>query len=335
MSTKPDADVPNESNLNKAQKFVRFLELLQVNDGVTAADMMTRFGLDDRTLRRYLSDLRDLNLPIHSEGRGANRRLWIDPSYRRQGVQLSLLELVSLHFGRTLFNFLEGTGFAQDMDDALERLSTLAGDRSAQLAEDLERKFMAVPEHAKDHTRTAEIVDDILSALLYQNPARAFYARLTGPTRQYVLHPYTLVTFRQGLYLFALDVESDKIKTYAIDRFRAFERVRNEHFELPEDYDPQALVRDAFGIIGGQVKDVVLSFRRSTAPYIRERIWHRSQVMEADRDGGLILRMRVGISPELVNWIMSFGPGVKVHSPPELADQVRRLHKEAIGVHDS
>jgi predicted DNA-binding transcriptional regulator YafY len=320
----------DESKLNKSQKFVRIIELLQGSEGISAAELMARFELDDRTLRRYLADMRDLELPILSEGRGGKRRLWIDASYRRQGVQLSLLELVSLHFGRTLFDFLSGTGFTQDMDDALERLSTLAGDRSAKLTKDLDRKFMAVPEHAKDHTRTADTVDDILTALLYQNPARAFYARLTGPTRQYLLHPYTLVTFRQGLYLFALDVESNKIKTYAIDRFRAFERVRSEHFEFPEGYDPKELVRDAFGIIGGQVKDVVLSFRRSAAPYIRERVWHHSQVMEADRDGGVVLKMRVGMSPELTNWIMSFGPGVKVLAPPDLADLIRRLHKEAL-----
>lgn len=320
----------DEKLLNKSQKFVRIIELLQTNEGISAAELMERFGLDDRTLRRYLADMKDLELPLHSEGRGTKRRLWIDASYRRQGVQLSLLELVSLHFGRTLFDFLAGTGFTEDMDDALERLSTLAGDRSAQLTENIGRKFMAVPEHAKDHTRTADTVDEILTALLYQNPARAFYARLTGPTRQYVLHPYTLVTFRQGLYLFALDVESNKIKTYAVDRFRAFNRIKGEHFNFPDDYEPEALVRDAFGIIGGQVKDVVLSFRRSAAPYIRERIWHHSQVMDTDQDGGVVLKMRVGMSPELTNWIMSFGPGVKVLSPPDLADLVRRLHKEAL-----
>ena len=31
---------------------------------------------------------------------------------------------------------------------------------------------------------------------------------------------------------------------------------------------------------------VVLRFRRSAAPYIRERIWHHSQVMDTGRDGG-------------------------------------------------
>lgn len=320
----------DDTKLNKSQKFVRVLELLQRHEGVTASELMSRFELDDRTLRRYLSNLRDIELPIHSEGRGARRRLWMDPNYRRQGVQLSLLELVSLHFGRTLFDFLKGTSFAQDMDDALERLSTLSGDRSARLTQHLSRKFMAVPEHAKDHRQTSEVVDDILTALLYQNPARAFYARLTGPTRQYLLHPYTLVTFRQGLYLFALDVEQDKIKTFALDRFRAFERDRHEHFEFPESYSPEELVKDAFGITGGPVKDVVLRFRRSAAPYIRERIWHHSQVMDTGRDGGVILRMRVGLAPELTSWIMGFGPGVQVLSPPELADQIRRLHKEAL-----
>ena len=290
---------------------------------------MTRFDMDDRTLRRYLYDLRELDLPIRSEGRGEDRRQWIDPSYQRQGVQLSLLELVSLQFGRTLFDFLEGTAFAQDMDDALVRLSTLAGDKNRELTANLNQKFMAIAEHAKDHTHTSDTVDDILSALLYQNPAKAFYAKITGPTRRYLLHPYTLVTFRQALYLFALDTENQRIKTFAVDRFRGFERLRKERFEFPTDYDPATLVKDAFGIISGTVQDVVLRFRRTTSPYIRERIWHHSQTLQPAADGGLTLRMHVGIAPELISWIMGFGPGVQVISPPQLAEQIRRLHKEA------
>ena len=62
----------DEVELNKSQKFVRILEALQEPGGSNVYDLMTRFGLDDRTMRRYISDLRDLGLPLESEGR--NRR---------------------------------------------------------------------------------------------------------------------------------------------------------------------------------------------------------------------------------------------------------------------
>jgi len=320
----------DEKHLNKAQRLVRITELMQQGSGVTAAQLMARFDLDDRTLRRYISDLQGLDLPLRTEGRGAGRRFWIDASYRRAGVKLTLLELVSLHFGRNLFNFLQGTGFAQDMDEALETLSTLGVDMGKVISADLDRKFMAVPEHRKDHSDHSEMLDEVLTALLYQNPVKAHYARLSGPMRTYTLHPYTLATFRQGLYLFALDVDVGRIKTYALDRFHHFERVRREHFQLPADYHPSQVIEHAFGIIDGPIADVVLEFNRRAAPYIRERIWHHTQQTKPLSGGGVRLEMKLGIAHELVSWILGFGPDVRVVGPEALARQVRQLHEEAI-----
>lgn len=319
----------DDANLNKSQKFVRILELLQDPGGANAYDLMARFSLDDRTLRRYIADLRALGLPLELEGRGPERRMWVSASYRRQRVQVSLLEMISLKFGRSAFKFLEGTGFAEDMDDALEVFSTLGG-ASIESAGDLDRKFIAVPEHRKDHTRDADLIDSVLSAVVYQNPAVAFYAKVGGTTKRYSLEPLTLAIYKQGLYLFARDLDADgRIKTFAIERFRSFQRARGEHFDYPDDYDPSALFDHSFGIIGGTPQQVSLRFHRRVAPYIRERVWHQSQAVEDLSDGGLCISMSVGVGPELVSWILSFGPDVRVEGPDDLKLRIRRLHAEA------
>ena len=321
-----------ERELNKSQKMVSLLSRMAEAGGITAEDAIETFDLDERTLRRYLSDFRGIDVPVRDDGRGADRTLSLDPSWGRKGVQLSLLEWVSLHFGRSLFDFLKGTGFAEDMDDALERISAWSGGASGQeagLVEHLDRKFIAVPEHAKDHTRDADIIDDILTALLRQNPVEALYARVGGPVRTYRLQPYTLAHWRQGLYLFALDVDEGRIKTFAVDRFRAFSRNRKETFAYPDDFDPSALVADCFGIIGGRLEDVRLEFSRSVAPYVRERVWHHSQRVEPVGEGAIEVSLRVGLSPELEAWVLGFGPNVRVLAPDGFRDRVRRLHHEA------
>jgi len=319
------------TRLNKSQKFVRVLSDMQDPEGVLADDLIERYDLDDRTLRRYLSDLRAIDVPIQDEGRGSDRLLRLDPSFGRKGVQLTLLEMVSLRFGRTLFDFLEGTGFAEDMDDALDRISTWSGAKgiSGNMVTHLDRKFIAIPEHAKDHTQDAEIIDEILTALLRQNPVDVMYARVGGQLRSYSLLPLTLAHWRQGLYLFARDLEADMIKTFAVDRFRVFKRQRGEQFVYPEDFDPKAIVEDCFGIIGGPVTQVRLRFSRAVAPYVKERTWHASQVVSPIAGGDIEVTMRVGISPELETWILGFGPRVKVLAPDSLAQRVRALHLEA------
>ena len=90
--------------LNKAQKLVRMVEWMSNPGGIRASTIADRFDLDARTLRRYLTDLKDMGLPIKDTGRGDGRVLSLDPRWRRTGVQLTLSEVLSLHFGRTLFN---------------------------------------------------------------------------------------------------------------------------------------------------------------------------------------------------------------------------------------
>ncbi len=52
----------------------------------------------------------------------------LDPAYRRSGLQLTLGEMISLRFGRVLFNFLEGTQFATDLNQAIDRLRKMFAD---------------------------------------------------------------------------------------------------------------------------------------------------------------------------------------------------------------
>lgn len=184
-----------DSSLNKSQKLVRMLELVQRRGGVAAQELMDRFELDARTLRRYLADIKDLGLPLRDEGTGMERVISLDPTYARSGVQLTLAEVLSLHFGRTLFSFLDGTTFAADLEGAIERLQPAIARSTADLTRDLDRKFLAVGDHAKDYREDGDLIDEILSALLHNNPADAEYRAARGLGKIYRLEPLTLATY--------------------------------------------------------------------------------------------------------------------------------------------
>lgn len=320
----------NDASLNKAQKFVRLLELVQRRGGIAAHELMRRFELDSRTLRRYLADLKDLGLPIRDEGTGNERIISIDPTWARSGVQLTLAEVLSLHFGRTLFSFLEGTTFAADLEGAIERLQPAIARSTADLTRDLDRKFLAVGDHAKDYREGGDLLDEILTALLHSNPADAEYRAARGIGKFYRLEPLTLATYRQGLYLFARDVAEGKVKSFAVERFVQFSRLRREHFEYPADWNPRDLVRDSFGISAGVPEPVQAAFSPSVALYIRERRWHPSQRIEPMADGGVRLAMQVAITPELREWLLGFGPDVRVEAPDHLVAWVRDAHAAAL-----
>jgi predicted DNA-binding transcriptional regulator YafY len=316
--------------MNKAQKLVKMVELMQRRGGVRARELLLRFDIDPRTLRRYLSDLRELGLPIEDVDNGPDRTISLDPTYRRAGVQLTLPEVLSLHFGRKLFTFLDGTQFAADLDDAIERLEPAISRAHADLARQLDRQFMAVSEHAKDYKDQGDLIDDVVTALIYDNPARAEYTKPSGATGQYELEPLTLATYRQGLYLFARDRKDGKVKTFAVERFTRFSRLRLEHFTPPRAFNPEKHISSAFGIISGDPVEVSAVFDREVAWLVRERRWHSSQKLEGLADGRVRARYKVAMSNELVTWLLGFGGSVVVEKPQSLRDQLKASHQKAL-----
>lgn len=316
--------------MNKAQKLVKMVELMSRRGGVAASELARRFELDARSLRRYLADLKDMDIPIVDEGRGEDRIVCIDARWRRTGVQLSLAEVLSLHFGRTLFNFLDGTSFAEDLTGAIERLEPAISRADADLARQLDTRFVAVPEPSKRWSeRSSEVIDEVISAIVYSNPVESRYRKVSGMISDKLLHPYTLATYRQGLYLFAFDPAAGLVKTYALERFIDMRRLRGEKIEVPSGWQPRAHIAHAFGIISAPPEQVAVAFSPTVQAYIRERVWHPTQTFRTLPDGWLELGLHVGVTVELVSWVCSFGADAHVLGPTGLRDQVARSLRTA------
>lgn len=312
-------------SLNKTQKMLQIVRLASRPGGIRTVELLDRFQIEPRTLRRYLADFREVGIPIVEQGRGMSRAIEIDPAWRRTGVTLSLTEVLSLHFGRKMYTFIEDTSFAADMSGAIEKLQPVIKQTHADLAQQLDAKFIAVPEPTKHWTEhSSGIIDDILTSLVYNYQIKASYRKIySNNDSRYELRPYTLASYRNGLYLFALDVAVNQVKTFAVDRFSGVKALRNQRFALPSDWNPRDHCASAFGIIASDpVVPVQLAFRGSAVAYIRERTWHSSQTVQELPGGRLKLCMTVSVGVELISWILSHGPHVEVLGPPELRAQI-------------
>ncbi len=316
--------------LNKSQKLVRILDLMSRVGGVRASELMERFDVDARGLRRYLADLRQINVPIAAEGRGEDRVVSVDARWRRTGVRLTLSEILSLHFGRRLFTFLDGTSFADDLDGAIERLQPAISREHAEITRKLDRRFVAVSEPTKDYTgESSEVIDEVLSALIYDNPIDIRYRKAAGRTSRYRLQPYTLAIYRQGLYLFAFDLDAGIVKTFALERIGEIARQRLDKFAVPDSWDPDTHLQHAFGIITGEPRHVRIAFAPEARTYVVERAWHPTQRIKRRPDGWLDVEMDVALSVELVSWVRSFGEDAEVLEPLELRSRVAESMRRA------
>lgn len=96
-----------------------------------------------------------------------------------------------------------------------------------------------------------------------------------------------------------------------------------------EEIDFQSGQDTGFGIMDFGEFNVKLLFYTQTSEYIRERYWSCDQKITLTEDKNLLLEMTVRSEPEIVSWILSFGPNVKVLEPvwlrEEVLDRVREI----------
>jgi hypothetical protein len=84
-------------------------------------------------------------------------------------------------------------------------------------------------------------------------------------------------------------------------------------FTRPADFNPETYARQAFGIVGGEEPiKVRLLFEPKLAVYITERQWHPSQEFRARMEGRVEMRLETTGRKELVRWVLSWMPDVRV-----------------------
>lgn len=73
-----------------------------------------------------------------------------------------------------------------------------------------------------------------------------------------------------------------------------------------------------------------LLFDAKIATYIEERVWHSTQKMKRQRDGNLEMSFETTGWKELVRWILSWQPDVKVLTPKRLRKRVELKMRQGL-----
>jgi proteasome accessory factor B len=115
--------------------------------------------------------------------------------------------------------------------------------------------------------------------------------------------------------------EAKAVRVFAVERIQGIE-VTEEMFEIPKTFSLEERFDRGFGLIDGELQDVKIWISPDWAYYVKERSWHPTQKLQAQKDGSVILTMRCGGIDELTAWVLSFGPGAKVLGPQALIDNV-------------
>jgi predicted DNA-binding transcriptional regulator YafY len=152
-----------------------------------------------------------------------------------------------------------------------------------------------------------------------------------GQIGQRVVEPYHIMPYGRSWQVIAYDHKRGEVLQFKVDRVRGAVLL-DAPYTIPADFDVDAYLGDAWGVMrgaAGEPETVVLIFEPEAGRWVAEEQWHHSQQIETLPDGRVRVTFRVGITPEMVSWLLHYGSRVRVVEPEWLGKRVREEHQKA------
>ncbi|MCH5224888.1 MAG: WYL domain-containing protein [Muribaculaceae bacterium] len=161
----------------------------------------------------------------------------------------------------------------------------------------------------------------------------ASFARARAESK-ILFQPYFLKRYKQRWYMIGLQEKTSTIRTYALDRIKEMQLVR-EKFEKPGSVTLRQLFGNIVGVTTSQadVRTVRLRATPTQAKYFRALPLHESQTEEVHDDYS-IFSYKLKLNYELVHEILGLGDAVKVVEPPELRIMVANELRNTLAQYD-
>ena len=317
---------------NPASRVLSLLEMLQSRGTVSAGELSERLEVEQRTVRRYITALRDLGVPVESTpGRGGGYHL--GPGSKLPPLMFSDEEALAVVL--SLLRTLSG-GPGADAADAASALAKI----NRVLPRDMRTGTSALGESAA-FTGSAlalsqqDAVETDHRTILSVATARHLRQRLSisyrtpgGVETERKIDPYGLVQHRSAWYVAGWCHLRADARVFRLDRIVAL-TIRRETFDLPEGFDAREEVTRALASAPyrWRVEVLIEASPDDVRPFIPEGV----AIIEPASGGARIIARSNGLD-RVARFIASLGYRFEIIEPLELHDVVRQIGRELLGI---
>lgn len=310
------------SGKTKAERLEE-MKRLYIQRAFSDMEMAERLEVDRSTIHRDRKDLME-DYPVEQDEEG---RWHIPKTKLISEIKLNLHEALTLYLaGRKTSR---QTKFHQPHTvNAVEKLAaTLRQPMTERLLKSAER-LMA----QEKNPEKIKIIETITQAWVEQRKARIEYQALGSDNlTRHTINPYIIEPsiWSDSVYVIAKSDFNDQVFAFKMDRIlSAF--LSGETFEIPESFNDEELLKNAWGIWVGNKKNeqVKLRFSPAVTRRVKESIWHPLEKVEDTEGGGCIWSVEIAEWREMLPWIRGWGADCEVLEPKELREALTREAQE-------
>jgi predicted DNA-binding transcriptional regulator YafY len=307
------------------------LEVLQTRGSASGADLAARLEVDVRTVRRYITMLQEMGIPVEARsGRHGGYRL--RPGYRLPPLMLANDEALAVTLGLLFARRFGLTGAAPATEGALARIERVLPEalriqiRALTEALILDRPNPPEPDTSCPLIPLPATLLALATAAAEERRATLTYQDWNGVATTRSFDPYAVIYLRNAAwYTVGYCHLRRDVRVFRLDRVT---HVASEGtpFARPVDFDSLAYVQRSLALLPARWSvAVVLDSTLATA-----RQWVAPLfAVVTEEDGAVVMRCTATDLDWLARALVSLPFAFRVQSPPDLLEALGRV-KERI-----
>lgn len=300
------------------------LELLQARGRLTGPELAERLEVDLRTVRRYVTMLQDLGIPVEAE-RGRHGGYRLRPGFRLPPLLFTDDEALAIMLGLLAARRLGLASSAATVEGALAKVERV-------LPQDV-RVRIAVVQHTAtfDPVRgmtlpATETVMNVAAAVHDQQRVMVQYASAQGEETERAVDLYGLVHLMGRWYAPGYCHLRRDLRLFRLDRMRQV-TPGAETFQRPPHFDPLGFVQEALAVAPNAWHVEAQLF--TTLEEARREIPAHDAALEPNADG-VVFRANVECLDSAARYLVRLGFRFEVRQPSELRTVLRELASELL-----
>lgn len=298
------------------------LELLQSRSRLSGTELADRLDVDPRTVRRYISVLQDLGVPVEAEaGRYGGYRL--RPGYKLPPMMFNEEEALALILALLAARRAGLLGAAPAVEGALSKIDRVLPDQLRGRVQAVQGALAFTPIRGFAAASNPNALVTV-SAAAQENRRVWLRYRAGEETTERAIDPYGVVHHRGRWYIVGWCHLREDVRMFRLDRIVTLEP-REDGFAKPLDFNCVDYVLQSLATVQwGWPIEVLLELPMEDA---RRRVAPDMGTLEQTR-GGVLLRTQGDALDYIARYLVQLDCPFRVLHPPELRDAVRQLSRQ-------
>ena len=306
-------------------RLLTVLEVLQSKPAVSGPELAKKLEVKVRSVRRYITMLRDMGIPVESEA-GRYGNYYLRPGFRLPPLMFSNDEIMAVSLGLMLAR-KAATTQSSGVESAAAKIERV-------LPLELRQQVWALQDtlvfnlDMRDSAPSNEIVTAVTMAAHERKQLAIEYQSYTNEITERVIDPYGIAIHTGIWYAAGYCHLRHDLRTFRLDRIHSA-RVIDEPFERPNNFDVLGHVLDS---IAQQPGSWTIEIRMKTTLSEARRVFPADMALLEVEGDAVVMRCYTNQLDWIAKWALRIPCPFVIVQPVELRHMVKHEAEKVIQI---